>query len=215
MADCPRASSAQGRAGCKRLKRHAPATQRNREPIAELLARELPEKGRVLEVASGSGEHAVFFAGEFPGFEWHPSDPDDAALESIAAWTEESGLPNIARPIFLDASAVDWSIDRADAVLCCNMIHISPWEATVGLFRGSSQLLGKGAPLVLYGPFVEPGVETAPSNLAFDQGLKVRNPKWGLRSLEAIDALAASQGFDRTLRRNMPANNLTLIYRKI
>ena len=215
MADCPRAGGAQGRAGRKGLKRHAPATERNREPIAQVLASELPEKGRVLEVASGSGEHAVFFAGQFPGLKWYPSDPDEAALDSTAAWTEESGLPNIARPIFLDASAEDWSIDRTDAVLCCNMIHISPWQATEGLFRGSSRLLGNGAPLILYGPFVEAGVETAPSNLAFDQNLKGRNSAWGLRSLDAIDALAAKHGFDRTLRQEMPANNLILTYRKL
>jgi len=214
MADCPRAGRAQGRAGRKGLKRHAPATERNREPIARVLASELPEKGRVLEVASGSGEHAVFFTRKFPGLKWHPSDPDEAALNSIAAWVEESGLANIARPIFLDASAEDWSIDRADAVLCFNMIHISPWEATVGLFRGSSQLLANGAPLILYGPFVEAGVETAPSNLAFDQNLKGRNSAWGLRSLDAIDELADKHGFDRTLRQEMPANNLILTYRK-
>lgn len=144
-----------------------------------------------------------------------PSDPDDEALASITAWASESGLGNIAGPFALDASTADWPVDHADAMMCINMIHISPWEATEGLFRGAERLLEMEAPLILYGPFLEESVETAPSNLAFDQNLKERNPAWGIRSIEAIDALAQRHRLARSTRVEMPANNLTLVYRKV
>lgn len=197
------------------MKRHAPATERNRDPIAQVLAEQLPGSGLVLEVASGSGEHAVHFAQRFPALDWQPSDPDPEALGSIAAWVAETGLANLHLPLLLDASAAQWPVERADALLCSNMAHISPWEATCGLFAGAGRLLPAGGPLVLYGPWFESGVEPAPSNLAFDSSLRQRNPQWGIRQLAAADELAASHGLLRTARIVMPANNLTLVYRKV
>jgi hypothetical protein len=196
------------------MKRHAPATARNSEPIAKVLERELPETGLVLEVASGSGEHAVYFARNFPKLEWQPSDPDRDALASVAAWRKEADIANLRPPLEIDACADRWPINCADAVLCINMIHISPWEATEGLFAGASRLLAPDAPLITYGPYIEAGVETAPSNLAFHESLIARDPRWGLRKLEDIDALAASHGFTRTARYAMPANNLSLVFRR-
>lgn len=196
-------------------KRYAPATERNREPIAEVLARELPAQGLVLEVASGTGEHAVFFASRFPALEWQPSDPDPEALASVAAYRAEYSGHNLRAPVLLDAAAPSsWLVQEAAAILCINMVHISPWEATEGLFAGAAQILGgKNLPLILYGPYLEQGVETAPSNLAFDASLKARNSRWGLRQAEEVDALAAIHSFARTARYAMPANNLMLVYR--
>ncbi|QZD89073.1 DUF938 domain-containing protein [Qipengyuania aurantiaca] len=196
------------------MKRHAPATARNSEPLAEVLEKELPDCGLVLEIASGTGEHAIFMARRFPMLRWQPSDQDASALESIAAWAGEAGLANLQEPIELDASGEAWPIDAADAILCVNMIHISPWSATEGLFRGAATLLDKGAPLILYGPYLEEGTETAASNLSFDASLKARDTAWGLRLLEAVDELAASNGFTRSARHKMPANNLTIVFRR-
>jgi len=196
------------------VKQHAPATQRNREPIAQVLANELPESGCVLEVAAGTGEHAMFFARRFPTLEWLPSDPSEEALASIAAYREEYPADNLAEPVKLDASSRDWPVESAEAILCVNMVHISPWEASTGLFDGAARLLEKGAPLILYGPYFENGVEPAPSNLDFDRSLKARDPRWGIRDLAEIDRLAARSGFTRTARHEMPANNLTLVNRR-
>lgn len=195
-------------------KRHAPATLRNRDAIAAVLAGWLPATGTVLEVASGSGEHAVHFAGAFPHLDWQPSDPDPAGLTSIAAWRAEAGLANIAPPVALDAAADAWPIEQADAVLCINMIHISPWDATLGLFVGAARLLARGAPLILYGPYIEPDVPTAESNLAFDISLRTRDPAWGLRDTEAVKVAAAEVGLVFAERRAMPANNLMLLFRR-
>ena len=195
------------------MKRHAPATARNSEPLAEVLAEELPDRGLVLEVASGSGEHAVFLARQFPALEWQPSDVDLEALASVDAWAAEAGCANLRPAIALDAAQANWPIAAADAVLCVNMVHISPWSAAVGLFTGAGRILTSGAPLVLYGPFIEPGRETAPSSLAFDHSLKQRNSEWGLRNTADLDALASSSGLMRTARHAMPANNLVLVYR--
>jgi len=195
-------------------KRHAPATLRNRDAIAAVLGDWLPASGTVLEVASGSGEHAVHFAAAFPKLDWQPSDPDPAALASIAAWSAEAGLPNIAAPLHLDASAPDWPLGHADALLCINMVHISPWAATLGLFAGAARLLGPGAPLILYGPYLEADVATADSNLAFDESLRSRNPAWGLREVDAVVDAAAPHGFRFAERHKMPANNLMLLFRK-
>jgi hypothetical protein len=195
-------------------RRHAPATERNREPIAALLRDILPAFGTVLEVASGTGEHAIFFAQAFPTLDWVPSDPDPSAIASIRAWAEATKLPNLRPPLLLDASAPDWPIARADAMLCINMIHISPWEATVGLFAGAAHLLPSGAPLFVYGPYRRAGVPTAPSNEAFDQSLKARAPRWGLRDLEAVEALAEAAGFSIERVVEMPANNLSLLFRR-
>lgn len=196
-------------------KRHAPATLRNAAPIAEVLARELPASASVLEIASGTGEHAVFFAARFPALRWQPSDPDAEALASIAAYRAEYAGDNLASPALCDAAApASWPAARADAIVCINMVHISAWDASVGLFAGAARVLGQGAPVILYGPYLEEGVETAPSNLEFDQSLKARNAAWGLRCVDDMDRLAAEHGFAHTGRYEMPANNLMLVYRK-
>ncbi len=198
------------------MKQHAPATLRNREAIAEVLARELPAAGFVLEIASGTGEHAAFFAGHFPALTWQPTDPDPDALASIAAYRDEYVGTNLAAPLLLDASAPDaWPVDEADAIVCINMVHISPWEATDGLFVGAARVLGNTqGPLILYGPYIERGVETAPSNRDFDASLKTRNPRWGLRHTDEVDRLAKGCGMARSTRVAMPANNIILAYRR-
>ena len=194
-------------------KRHAPATERNRDAILAVLRDELPSSGLVLEVASGSGQHVVHFAATLPALDWQPSDPDPAALVSIESWRQEVGLPNVRPPLRLDASA-DWPVERADAILCVNMVHISPWEATLGLMKGAGAVLPPGGLLYLYGPYLRENVETAPSNLAFDASLKARDPQWGLRRVEDVIAAATGEGlvFRRLLE--MPANNLSLIFRR-
>lgn len=199
------------------MKRHAPATLRNREPIADVLARELPATGTVLEIAAGTGEHAVFFAGRFPALEWQPTDPSTEALASIAAYREDYAGANLAAPQLLDAAAPEsWPARQAAAVLCINMVHISPWAATEGLFRGAARLVGStGGPLIIYGPFIEQGVETAASNLDFDASLKARDRAWGLRKAEALDALAARHDMARSARHALPANNIVLVYRAV
>jgi hypothetical protein len=196
-----------GEAG-EEARRHAPATLRNRMAIADVLRDVLPRSGVVLEVASGSGEHAAYFAQEFPALDWQPSDPDPDARRSIGAWCE--GIANVLPPLDLDAAAGTWPIARADAVLCVNMVHISPWDATLGLLAGAAKLLPRGAPLILYGPFLQAGVPTAPSNLAFDESLRARDSRWGLRSVEAVTAAATSFSLDQCLA--MPANNLLLVF---
>lgn len=196
------------------MKRHAPATERNREPIAAVLREALPAQGLVLEVASGTGEHVAYFARLFPELDWQPSDPDPDALTSTEAWAADSGLQNLRQPVELDAAGNTWPIDRADAILCINMVHISPWSATLGLLRGAARLLAAGSPLVLYGPYRRAGVQAAPSNEAFDESLKARNPEWGLRVLEDVQAEAEEAGFRLERIAEMPANNLTLVFRK-
>ena len=195
-------------------KRRAPATLRNRDAIVAVLRDWLPATGSVLEVASGSGEHAVHFAAAFPDLDWQPTDPDPAGLTSIAAYRVDAGLANIAPPIALDAASDVWPLDRADAILCINMVHISPWEATTGLLAGAVRLLARGAPLILYGPYFEPDAPTAESNLAFDASLRSRNPAWGLRDTDAVKAAAVDAGLAFAERRAMPANNLMLLFRR-
>lgn len=196
------------------MKRHAPATARNSEPLAEVLAGELPNEGLVLEIASGTGEHAVFMARRFPALDWQPSDCATDALHSVDAWAQEAGLANLRPAIALDAAAGDWPVESAAAVLCVNMVHISPWQATVGLFEGAGRVLASGAPLILYGPFLEADVDPAPSNLAFDESLKTRDPAWGLRQVGELDGLARANRLSRAARHIMPANNLVLVYRR-
>ncbi len=195
-------------------RRHAPATLRNRDAIAAVLADWLPATGTVLEVASGSGEHIVNFAVTFPALHWQPSDPDPAGLVSIAAWSAEAGLANIAPPLALDASAKGWPVEDADAILCINMLHISEWAATLGLLAGAARLLSSGAPLILYGPYIEPDVPTADSNLAFDASLRARDRAWGLRNVDDVKVAAAAAGLNFAERRAMPANNLMLLFRR-
>lgn len=196
-------------------KHHAPATLRNREAILGVLRQELPKSGMVLEVASGSGEHAVYFAHHMPQLSWQPSDPDPRALASIAAYRAEYDGVNLHAPVMLDAARPSWPVVRADATVCINMVHISPWEATSGLFKGAAHVLSEAhAPFILYGPYFENAVEPAPSNLQFDESLKSRNRHWGIRQLADMDALANAHGFTRTERYEMPANNLALVYRR-
>jgi len=191
------------------VRRQAPAAARNVGPIGEVLADWLPDSGLVLEIASGTGEHALAFARRFPNLEWQPSDPDPDALASIGAW-RQGGPPNLLPPLLIDTRSDDWPVDRADAMLCINMVHISPWASALGLLEGAQRILTPGAPLVLYGPWLEAGVEAAPSNLAFDQSLKARNAEWGLRLVEDFAAEAATRDLILADRREMPSNNLML-----
>jgi hypothetical protein len=195
-------------------KLYAPATQRNRDVITGVLKGVLPRSGVVLEIASGSGEHVVHFAGAFPALTWQPSDPDPAALASIGAWTSEAGVGNVLPPVRIDAAAAGWPMARADAVLCINMVHISPWAATEGLMKGSRMLLSSRGILYLYGPFIRTGVETAPSNLSFDLSLRQRDANWGIRNLEDVTDLAKRHGLACEAVVEMPANNLSVIFRK-
>lgn len=195
-------------------RRSAPHVARNAEPIAAVLRDVLPGRGLVLEVASGTGEHAVHFARAFPTLLWQPSDPEPAALRSIEAWRAEAGLFNLLPAVSLDARAAEWPVSNADAIVAINMVHISPWSATTGLMRGAVRLLAPGAPLFLYGPYRRAGIETAPSNEAFDESLKARDPEWGLRDLEAVAEAAAAHGFALERVVEMPANNLSVIFRK-
>ena len=195
------------------MKRHAPATARNRQPILEVLQPHLPATGLVLEVASGSGEHVVHYAEALPDLTFQPSDPDETARASIDAWAADHA--NVRPALALDAAASAWPIERADAVLCCNMIHIAPWEAAIGLVAGAARLLPPGGLLFLYGPYRVGGRHTAPSNEAFDADLRRRNPAWGVRDLEAVAELAASRGFSVPEIVEMPANNLSLLLNRL
>jgi SAM-dependent methyltransferase len=191
-------------------RRHAPATLRNRDLIADVLATVLPSSGTVLEVASGSGEHCAYFAQRFSALTWQPSDPEPDARASIAVWCD--GLANKRPALDLNAEARDWPLANAGAVLCINMVHISPWEATLGLLSGAARLLKAGAPLFLYGPYRRASHPTAPSNEAFDASLKMRDPRWGLRDLDEVVATADAFRLERTVE--MPANNLSIILRR-
>jgi len=195
-------------------RRYRPATQRNREPILDVLRTVLPQTGLVLEVASGSGEHAVFFAAQFPDLVWQPSDPSQDDRASIAAWTAAEGVGNVRAPLDIDVTREDWPVDAADALLCVNMIHISPWEATEGLMRGAGRVLGRGAPLILYGPYKRGDRPLEPGNATFDEKLRGEDPRWGLRELADVAACADASGFDLERVVEMPANNLTVIFRK-
>lgn len=195
--------------------KHAPATMRNRDAIAEVLGSVLPGTGTILEVASGTGEHAVYFGQQFAPLIFQPSDPDPECCRSIAAWTARENASNVLPPLQLDAMAQVWEIDPPAAILCINMIHISPWEATIGLFEKAAELLTTGAPLYLYGPYFRDEVPTAQGNLEFERSLKSRNLQWGIRDVADIDALAKKTGFARESLIEMPANNISLVYRKI
>lgn len=195
-------------------RRFAPATARNRDPILDVLGPLLPESGLVLEVASGTGEHVVHFAQARPGLLWQPSDPSQEARESIAAWTETASLLNVRAPLALDAAAEDWPVAHIDAAVCINMLHISPWAATQGLMKGAGTRLTPGGLLYIYGPFRRADTPTAPSNEAFDADLKGRDARWGLRMLEDVRAEAESNGLGFEGFVEMPANNLSLIFRR-
>ena len=195
------------------MKQRAPSTARNREPIRDVLAGVLPASGLVLEIASGTGEHAVFLAAAFPRVRWQPTDADPVAQASIAAWCAEAGLPNLLPPLALDVTG-PWPVANADVVVCINMVHISPWTATLALLTGAARVLPSGAPLVLYGPYHVDGTPTAPSNAAFDESLRARNPEWGVRHLEDVERAANAAGFALAETIPMPANNFTLVFRR-
>ena len=196
------------------LRQFSPAAERNRTPILEVLRRHLPLTGLVLEIASGTGQHVAHFAAGLPELEWQPSDPNTDCHASISAWVAEANLANVRPPLALDVTADAWPVERADAILCINMIHISPWAATLDLLRGAACLLPQGGVLYLYGPYKRGGQHTAPSNAEFDASLKARNPEWGVRNLEDVLALAAQHGFDCAEVAEMPANNLSVVLRR-
>jgi hypothetical protein len=198
---------------------YAAATQRNREPIVGVLRRVLPAAGTVLEIASGTGEHAVWFAAQLPGLVFQPSDPDPDHRASIAAWTAFTAVATVRAPLAIDVAAPDWEkapgVPRdVAAILCINMTHISPWAATLGLVRGAGALIAPGGVLYLYGAYKRGGSHTAPSNASFDTSLRARDPAWGVRDLEAVTAAAAAAGFAPESVIEMPANNLSVVFRR-
>lgn len=192
--------------------RTAPAAERNKDPILAVLARILPVSGLAVEIASGTGQHVVHFAGALPGWTWQPTELDPEMRLSIAGWLEETGLPNILPPLALDVCEAHWPVARADAVLCINMVHISPWQATLCLIAGCERLLEPGGILFLYGPYRRFGRHTAPSNEAFDSSLRERDPEWGVRDLEIVVETAERHGFGLSEVVEMPANNLSVVF---
>ncbi len=192
----------------------SPSTARNRDAILGVLQRVLPPRARVLELASGTGEHAVHFARAMPELSWQPSDPDPAARASIAAWIAAEGVGNVLAPLAIDAREQGWGAGEFDAIVAINVIHISPWEATLGLMAGAGRLLAAGAVLYTYGPYKRGGRHTAPSNESFDAWLKERDPHYGVRDLEAVETAAAAQGLALRETIEMPANNLSLVFER-
>jgi len=199
----------------KEDRQYAPATLRNRDFILDVLRGVLPTTGVILEIASGSGEHVVHFARCFPKLVFQPSDPDPDARLSVGAWVKATGVTNVRAPIALDALHSVWPIASADGIICINMIHISPWEATLGLIKGAAAILSPASPFYLYGPYKREGFATAPSNQAFDRSLRDRNPSWGLRDIEVVAATAHSAGFSEPVIIEMPANNLSVVFRRL
>jgi SAM-dependent methyltransferase len=195
------------------MKQSSPAAERNQEPIREVLAKHLPERGLVLEIASGSGQHVVHFARAFPHLEWQPTDPDPEALASITAWAAEQALPNVKPAVALDVTK-GWALTAADAIVCINMVHIAPWEAAVALFAGASRLLPGNGLLYLYGPYRFNGRYSAPSNEEFDRSLRERDPAWGVRDIRELTAAATRSGISLEHIVAMPANNHSLIFRR-
>ncbi len=193
---------------------HSPAADRNKEPILARLRGILREQGTALEVAAGTGQHAVWFAAALPGWKWQPTDFDVAMLPVIAGRIAQSGLDNVLPPLHLDVTAVPWppSMRTFDAIYCANMLHIAPWDACAALMAGAARHLAPGGVLVTYGPYFEKGVSPAPGNLAFDESLRVRDPEWGIRRLEDVSAEAGRAGLILTQRHQMPANNLLLVF---
>ena len=196
-------------------RQYAPATVRNRDFILDVLRDVLPTTGIILEIASGSGEHVVHFARNFPSLAFQPSDPEPDALRSIAAWVKAAQVTNVRAPIVLDASQSPWPIASAEGIICINMVHISPWDAALGLIRGAAAILPPGSPFYLYGPYKREGFATTPSNQAFDRSLHDHNPTRGLRDLEAVTAIAQSVGFSVPTITEMPANNLSVVFHRI
>lgn len=196
------------------MKRHSPSADRNKAPILDVLRRVLPDRGLVLEIASGSGQHVLHFAAALPHLTFQPTDPTAEARASISEYAADSALPNLLTPLLLDAAAPDWPVPSAAAIVCINMIHISPPSSTTGLFAGASRLLPSGAPLFLYGPYRFDGAFTAPSNEAFDASLRAQDPTWGVRDVTDLKSLATDSGFTLDEIVPMPANNHSLIFRR-
>ena len=197
-------------------RRFAPAAARNRDPIRAALLPELPGSGLVLEIASGSGEHTMHIAASSPtALIFQPTDPDPAALASIDAWRTHLGLSNVLPALALDAASASWPVTHAGAIICINMVHIAPWSAAEGLMRGARRVLPAGGLLYLYGPFRRDGRHTSPGNAAFDISLRAENPDWGVRDLEAVSALAQTNGFGEPRIMQMPANNMSLVFRRL
>ena len=193
-------------------KAFAPAAERNQQPILDVLRRTLPSDGLVLEIASGTGQHASFFSTHLTTIRWQPSDASHEALESISARVREAGRDNLLPPLELDVRATPWPVVGAEAIVCINMIHIAPWESTVALFHGASRILEEARPLITYGPYRLHGTHTAQSNAAFDESLRSRNIEWGVRDVDDLQRLGEETGFELVERVAMPANNMTLIW---
>ena len=198
---------------------HSPAARQNRQPILEVLRQVLPATGTALEIASGTGQHVVWFAAHLPGWTWQPSDVNPAALPSIAGWVAPQALTNVRPPVQLDVMAERWLADDAqatpaqfDAIYCANMLHISPWAASAALMQGSARHLARGGRLITYGPYLEDEVATAASNLSFDASLRERNPDWGIRRRADLEQLAGQAGLRLAARHAMPVNNLLLVW---
>ena len=199
--------------GAKSSMQQDTPADRNKIPIRDVLVSALPETGSVLEIASGSGVHVVCFAESFPNLMWQPSDPDISARAAIVANAEQSGLTNILDPLNLDVQGESWPSTRFNALICINMVHISPWQATESLFSHAKEILLPGSPLFLYGPYNRPNIPTAESNVAFDRSLKDRNHLWGLRDVEDVSKLATTNGFQLEKTVEMPANNISILFR--
>jgi hypothetical protein len=193
---------------------HSPAVDRNKQPILDLLRTVLPAHGSALEIASGTGQHAAWFAAALPGWTWQPTDGDAEALPAIAAWTAQSGVTNVRAPLRLDVLAPQWPsaaapfAEKFDAIYCANMLHIAPWETCAALMHGSARHLEPQGVLVTYGPYLEDGVVTAPGNVSFDASLRERNPAWGIRRIEDVKQEAQRAGLALQQRHDKPANNL-------
>lgn len=190
----------------------APAAERNKGPILEVLARVLPSRGLVLEIASGTGQHVLHFAKALPDLTWQPSDPDAELRESIALRVREERRANVSSPIDLDVTRLPWPLQTADAMVAINMIHVAPWSATPALFEGAKALLPAGHVLFLYGPYRRFGRHTSEGNAQFDLDLRAQNPEWGLRDMEAVSDVAAGAGFALAETVEMPANNFSLVF---
>jgi SAM-dependent methyltransferase len=192
----------------------SPSAERNKQPIAEILMRVLPTQGDVLEVSSGTGQHVVHFARAMPHIRWQPTEKDTDGLTSIVRWLAETNPPNVNAPIHLDVHDETWPVAHVAAVVCINMIHIAAPSATEALMRGAARVLRPGGVLFLYGPYRRNGRHTSPGNEAFDKSLKARNAEWGVRDLEDVVQLAASRGFELQEIHDMPANNLSVVFRR-
>jgi len=192
----------------------SPSAERNKDPILAVLAEVLPARGLVLEIASGTGQHVVHFAAALAGLLWQPSELDQASCEAIDERVRDAGLANVRPAIELDARTAPWPVEAADAIVCINMVHISPWSATLGLMAEAARVLGEGGVLFLYGPYRRDGLHTSPGNVQFDAELRARNPEWGIRDTQEVCEAASAAGFALERLVEMPANNLSLVFRK-